>query len=111
MSNDTRDRDIARARERADLARMRFGNAVNGVLARLSPDRLRAEAIEAAADQFQQARRDIMLRFRRWPVVAIPLAAASLAILFWQPARRVARWGVRLASLAWTTRQLWRREI
>jgi hypothetical protein len=110
MSKTDHDREVARARERADLARMRFSNAVSGVLDRLTPDRLRAEAIEVAADQLQQAKHDLLERFRHWPVAAASIGAAGLAIIFWKPARVAARYGLRIASIAWSTRDLWRRK-
>jgi hypothetical protein len=108
MSKSDQDRQIARARERADLARLRFSNAVSGVLDRLTPDRLRAEAIEIAADQLEQTRRDLMQRFRYWPVAAASVAAAGVTIAFWRPARVAARYGLQIASFVWSTRNLWR---
>jgi len=105
-----REREIARARERADLARMRFGNAVTGVLDKLRPDRLRHELIEVASDQFELAGRDLLKRFRHWPAALGAAGVAALAIIFWKPARVAAGWAVRLASFAWSTRDLWRRQ-
>ena len=109
MSKGERERELARARERADLARLRFGNAVNGVLERLTPDRLRSEAIEAAADHLEQAKRDLMQRFRHWPFALGSLAIGLLAFIFWRPARVAVRYVLRLGSIAWTMRDLWRR--
>ncbi|MBO9576225.1 MAG: hypothetical protein J7494_10840 [Sphingobium sp.] len=108
MSRSDRERELARARERADLARLRFGNAVHGVLERLTPDRLRAEAIEAATDQFEQAKRDLMHRFRHWPIVLGSVAAGLLALLFWRPARVALRYGLRAVSIATAVKNLWR---
>ncbi len=110
MSTADKDREIARARERADLARMRFGNAVNGVLHRLTPDNLRAEAIEVVSDQLEQARHDLLQRFRHWPLAAAAISVAGAAVLFWRPARVVARYALRVASIAWSTRDLWRKK-
>lgn len=108
MSKANKEREIAKARERADLARMRFGNAVNGVLQRLTPDNLRAEAIEVVSDQLEQAKNDLLQRFRHWPVALGTVAAAGLAVLFWRPARVAARYVMRAAMLAWSMRDLWR---
>jgi hypothetical protein len=110
MSKANKDREIARARERADLARMRFGNAVSGVLQRLTPDNLRAEAIEVVSDQLEQAKQDLLQRFRHWPVAVATIGAAGIALIFWRPARVVARYALRLASIAWSTRDLWRKK-
>ena len=110
MSKANKEREIARARERADLARMRFGNAVNGVLHRLTPDNLRAEAIEVVSDQLEQAKLDLLQRFRHWPVMVATIGAAGAAVIFWRPARVVARYALRVASIAWSTRDLWRKK-
>ncbi len=109
MSKAERERQIARARERADLARLRFGNAIDGVLDRLTPDRLRAEAIEIVADQFEQTRHDLIERFRRWPIAVAAAGVAMAVFTFWSPARVLVRYAMRLASIVWTTRDLWRR--
>lgn len=109
MSKADKEREIARARERADFARMRFGNAVSGVLQRLTPDSLRAEAIEVVTDQLEQAKYDLLRRFRHWPVVLATASAAGVAVLFWRPARVAARYALRLASIIWSTRDLWRK--
>jgi hypothetical protein len=109
MSKSDKDREIVRARERADLARMRFSNAVTGVLQRLTPDNLRAEAIEVVSDQLEQAKHDLLRRFRHWPVAAATIGAAGVAVIFWRPARVVARYALRVASIAWSTRDLWRK--
>ena len=112
MGRSEQERELARARERADLARLRFSNAVDGVLDRLTPERLRAEAIEAATDQLEQAKRDLMQRFRHWPLALGSLAAAILAgvlaLIFWRPARVAARYAFRLGSMALTLKGLWR---
>jgi len=108
MSKADKERQIARARERADLARMRFGNAVSGVLHRLTPDNLRAEAIEVVSDQLEQAKNDLLKRFKHWPVALGTVAAAALAVLFWRPARVAARYALRAATIAWSMRDLWR---
>lgn len=110
MSRDETEREIVRARERADLARLRFGNAVNGVLDRLTPDRLRAEAIEVATDQLALAKQDLMQRFKHAPLAFASLAAGIGALMLWKPARDAGRFAFRLASFAWATRGIWRRE-
>lgn len=108
MSQADKERELARARERADLARLRFTNAVDGVLDRLTPHRLRAEAIEVVTDQFEEAKRDLMARFKHWPVAVAAFGAALVALIFWRPARVAAEYAVRLSSIAWTLRDLWR---
>jgi len=109
MSKADKERELNRARERADLARMRFSNAVTGVLERLTPDNLRAEAIEVVSEQLEQAKHDLLKRFRHWPVAVAAIGAAGVAITFWRPARVVARYALRVASIAWSTRDLWRK--
>ena len=110
MTREEEQREIARARERADLARLRFGNAVSGVLDRLHPDHLRAEVIEIATDQLDQTRRELLQRFRHWPALMGAAAAAGLAITFWRPARVAAGYAVRVAGFLWSTRDMWRRK-
>jgi len=108
MSN-IEERDIQRARERADLARLRFGNSVTSALHRVTPDRLKQDAIEEAREQLGNARRDLMKRFRYWPVAAGAVGVGILAMIFWTPARVVGRYGARAVGIAWTGWQLWRR--
>ena len=109
MSKSDEQRDIDRARERADLARLRFGNAVNGVLQRLAPERLTADVVEAATDQIQNAKRDLLQKFKHWPVVAASIFLAAAAMAFWRPARVVGSYAFRLASVVLATQKVWRR--
>ncbi len=109
MTTSEERREIARARERADLARLRFGNAVTSALHRVTPDRLKADAIEEAREQINNARRDLMKRFRYWPVALGAVGVGAAALIFWKPARVVAQYGARAVGLAWTGWQLWRR--
>ncbi len=113
MSKSEQHREITRARERADLARLRFSNSVGDIVDRLTPDRLRAEAIEIIADQLERTRSDLLVRFKNWPVAAGAAAAvASTAVAvftFWKPARGLLRYIMRFASVLWTARDLWRR--
>jgi hypothetical protein len=96
---DAERQDLAKARERADLARMRFANAFDGVLQRVSPERLRDDAMDAVADQFTQAKRDLLRSLRFWPI-AVGALGAVLAMSFWRPARTAAGYALRLAELA-----------
>ena len=101
MSRSDKERELIRARERADLARMRFGNAVTGVLERLTPDNLRAEAIEVVSEQLELAKHDLLKRFRHWPLMVAAIGVAGVAITFWRPARVVAGYAQRAASIFW----------
>ncbi len=109
MSREEHQRELARARERADLARLRFNNAVDSALDRIAPDRLRRDAVEFAADQVEDAWHEIIGRFPYWPLAAGALGAGVVAMIFWQPARAVARNVLRVFELAWATRELWSR--
>ncbi len=109
MSKAQRERDLAQARERADLARLRFGNAAQDLIGAFSPDRLKARTFEAASQQFQTARQELMQRLRHWPVLFAGAALGVGALIFWRPGRKAARYALRLGSFAWATRDLWRR--
>lgn len=102
-------RDIMRARERADLARLRFANAFNGVLGRISPDRLRQDAIEIATDQIEDTWHAFLKRFPRWPVAVATLGASVAAMIIWKPARVAVRHALRGVELLWAVQQLWRK--
>jgi hypothetical protein len=99
---------ITDARTRADLARMRFDNALHGTLHRVDPERLMADARLAAQDQVDALKQKLRKRLRNWPYVAVPLIAALGALMFWKPARVLLRYGARAATLAWTYKSLWR---
>ncbi len=107
MTQDEQRRALARARERADLARMRFGNAVNAALDRISPDRLKQDAIEIATDQIEDTWHAFIKRFPYWPLAAATLGAGIAAIFIWRPARIAVRHAARGVELAWAVRQLW----
>lgn len=109
MSREEQRREIARARARADLARLRFSNAVDDALDRIAPDRLRRDAVEFAADQVEDAWRELVRRFPYWPLALGALGAGVAAMIAWQPARTAARHAVRLIELVWATRQFWSR--
>jgi hypothetical protein len=100
---------LIEARERADLARMRFGNAFDGVLRRVAPERLRADALDAASGQFETMRRQLLERIRHWPFALGLLAAALLLTIFWRPARRLGQRALHLAEFGWAIQRLWRR--
>jgi hypothetical protein len=102
-----RELEITRARARADLARMRFGNAVNTTLHRLSPDRIKDDVIDAASETLQDAKRDLLKRLRYWPYVIVPMLATLALLFFWRPARALVRHAIQAGSLIWTYRNLW----
>ncbi len=106
MTSTEQRREIMRARERADLARLRFGNAVTSALHRVTPERLKEDAFEEAREQLNNARRDLMKRFRYWPVALVAVGVGTAALIFWKPARAIAQKGARVAGLAWTGWQL-----
>jgi len=108
MSGTQSERDIALARERADLARLRFGNATQDLIGAFSPDRLKARTIEAASQQFHNARHDLMRRVRHWPLAFAGGALVVGALIFWRPGRKAARLAMRVGSIAWATRNIWR---
>lgn len=107
MTRDEQRREIARARERADLARLRFGNAVNAALDRISPDRLRQDAIDIATDQIEDSWHAFIRRFPYWPLAVASLGASIAALIIWRPARVAVRQAVRGIELFWAARQLW----
>jgi type VI protein secretion system component VasF len=108
MTNHEKQQRIHQARERADLARLRFSNAVDGVLERVAPQRLTADVLDAAGEKLDDARRDLMQRFRYWPVLVGGLVLAAAAMAFWSPARLVGRYVMRIGSFALATQNLWR---
>jgi len=104
-------RDRARlhtARERADLARLRFANALRGTRARLSPEHLKDDAIRAVSDRVEAGKNEVRRAIRRHPVVTGVAIAGLGASLFWKPARSVAIYGVRASQFIWLNRNLWR---
>lgn len=100
---------IARARARADLARLRFASSVRGARQRLAPARIKEDALVAASDRVEAARADARRTLMRHPLVAASSIAGLVAILFWKPARMVALYGLRGAQLAWLNRKLWQK--
>lgn len=103
------DRDLAimQARERADLARTRFGNTVDATLHRFSPERIKDDVIDAASESFQDAKRDLLRRMRYWPYVIVPMLVTLALLFFWRPARALVRHAIQAGSLVWTYRNLW----
>jgi hypothetical protein len=99
---------LTKSRERADLARLRFANAFEALLKRAAPERLGADALGAAGNQFETVLRDLRKRMRYWPLAIGALLIGLLTILFWRPAKKFGRFAFRLATLAWTTRNIWR---
>jgi hypothetical protein len=99
---------LAHARERADLARMRFGNAFDAVMRRMTPERLGADAVGAASDRFEIALRNLFGKTRYWPLAAGLLLLGAATVTFWRPARTVGRYALQFAQLVWATRQIWR---
>lgn len=108
MSQHQDQRKIAKARERADLARLRFANSLDGTRRRLSPDRLKADARIAVSDKIQETKDDMRRTVRKHPVMVGTAAVGTLALLFWKPARATALMGLHIAELVWFNRNLWR---
>jgi hypothetical protein len=108
MSRQRRDAEIAAARERADLARMRLRNAADATRTRLQPSRLKADAAIALSDRFDKALRDLGNLVRKRPFIAAGIVLGLGTSLFWSPARLVARKTARIAWLAWLYRKLWK---
>ncbi len=98
---------IREARERADLARMRFANSLSNARERLSPARLKQDAVVAAGDKVADVRKSVRSQLFRHPVLAAAAAASGVALLFWKPARKVALVGLRAGRIIWVNRQLW----
>ncbi len=82
---------------------------MNDALDRIAPHRLRQDAIEFAADQVEDAWHEFLKRFPYWPIALGTLGAGLVTMIIWQPARTIARHAVRVAELAWATRELWSR--
>jgi hypothetical protein len=99
---------IADARTRADLARMRFSNALDTTIHRVDPERLADDARVAARDQLDNLKQKLRVRLRNWPYIVAPLIAGVALLMFWRPARLLARYAARAGTLAWTYRSLWR---
>lgn len=108
MTNADQQLKIARAREHADLARMRFENAWNATIRRAAPDRLTSDALSAASNRLDDVKQELLRRIRHWPI-ALGIVSVGLGLLvFWRPARAAAQYASRLTALAWTYRTLWR---
>lgn len=98
---------IAKAREQADLARMRFLTQLRGTQQRIAPSRLKDDALVAAGDKVDAVKADLKRSVTQHPVLAAGAAAGSIALLFWKPARRTALVGLRVAQFIWLNRKLW----
>lgn len=107
MSEVDRQVAIVRARARADLARMRFGNDVDGLLGRFDLDRIKADVMEVAGEQLDLAKKDLLARLRHWPFVVGTAVSVLLLVLAWKPALAVLRQATRLIGPAITIWQLW----
>lgn len=108
MSRQRKDAEIAVARERADLARMRLRDAADATRTRLQPARLKGDALIALSDRVDKGLRDLGELARKRPFIAAGAFIGLGVALFWPPARRIARKGARIAWLAWIYRKLWK---
>ena len=99
---------LARARARADLARLRFGTAFDGLLDRFEPDHLKAEAMDFATEQFNEAKKGLLSRLRHWPFVLGAFGSVLLLVLIWKPALGVAEKAARILGILLPLMQLWR---
>ncbi|MBT2187722.1 hypothetical protein [Sphingobium nicotianae] len=108
MSDVDRDERLVRARQRATVARLRFINSVQSTRRRLSPARLKEDALLAAGDYIEEVRHDARQTIRRHPIIAVSAVAGLFAMLFWRPARVTGMYGLRAAQILWLNRRLWR---
>ncbi len=98
---------LSNARDRANLARLRFVTALDGTRKRVSPARLKDDALLAINDKIDDAKNDARQALRRHPVVTVSAVAGGAAILFWAPARHLALYAARVGQFIWLNRKLW----
>jgi len=99
---------LAGARQQADLARLRFVDALRGARDSVSPERLKDDALAAIGDRANAIKNDVRGAIRRHPVLTGATIVGLGASLFWKPARSVAIYGMRASQFIWLNRNLWR---
>lgn len=95
------------ARNRADLARLRFVTALDGTRKRLSPGRLKDDALLVVSDRVDDAKNEARQALRRHPLLTLSAVAGAVAILFWAPARHLTLYAARAGQFIWLNRKLW----
>lgn len=107
MTTPEQRQDVAQARAHADLARLRFSTALGNVRQRISPGRLKDDALTAVGEKVESAKLQARMSIRSHPVLMASAASGFVALLFWRPARTTLLYGARLAQIVWLNRKLW----
>ena len=108
MSDHRDAQKIAKAREQANLARLRFAHALDSTRHRVAPGRLKEDALVAIGDKVDETKQAVRDTVRKHPVIVGTAAIGTVAVLFWKPARAAALFGLHAAELIWFNRNLWR---
>lgn len=102
--------DLSAARQRADEARARFSVALLHLRDRISPGRIKDDAVHAASEKMHRAKENARAAVQRHPFIAVATTIAGLALLFWRPARSMMIYGARGAWFVWLNRAIWSRD-
>lgn len=102
--------DLRSARQRANEARAQFSVALANLRDRISPDRIKDDAAQAASEKIQRAKDNARATVQRHPFIAAATTIAGLALFFWRPARSMMIYGARGAWFVWLNRAIWSRD-
>jgi hypothetical protein len=101
--------ELRLARQRADLARENFTLSLQKLRDRITPDRIKNDALTAAHDGVQSAKSGAQSAVRRHPWLTAAATISALLLLFWKPARFLTLYAARGAWFVWLNRAIWSR--
>ena len=99
---------LARARQRADEARLAFSGSLEDAKARIAPARLKQDVSDAISGKVEQTKRKVRDTVDAHPIIATSAAAGTAAIIFWRPARLLIAYGLSATRMIWLNRFLWK---
>lgn len=99
---------LAKARARADEAKVAFQTSLTETKGRIAPSRLKQDVTDAINGQVQQTKLKVRNTVDAHPVIATSAAAGAAAIIFWRPARLLLGYGLRATRIIWLNRFLWK---
>jgi len=99
---------VAEARRRADVARAEFQNALTAARERISPDRLKRDAVVAVTNRMDDTRAAGVALVRRRPILSVLIGGTLAVLIFWRPARALTRGTSKLGRFLREQIEQWR---